>query len=48
MSSRSSRKASSGTKAPAISLPSGGGATWNLDEARAYGPVILVFLRGFF
>jgi peroxiredoxin len=48
MSSRSSRKAATGTKAPAISLPSGGGATWNLDDARKDGPVILVFLRGFF
>ena len=54
MPSRSSRKAASGTKAPAISLPSGSplpsGATsvWSLDDARLKGPVVLIFLRGFF
>ena len=48
MPSRPSGKAASGTKAPAISLPSGGAAVWSLDDARLKGPVVLIFLRGFF
>ncbi len=48
MSSRSSKKAASGTKAPEISLPSGAASVWSLDDARLKGPVVLIFLRGFF
>jgi peroxiredoxin len=42
-----STTASVGTEAPEFSLPDASGATVTLDAARARGPVVLVFLRGF-
>ncbi len=48
MSTRSSRTATVGTIAPSISLPMADGSQWDLSEAVTSGPVVLVFLRGFF
>jgi peroxiredoxin len=48
MGTRHSRTAAEGTVAPEIALGTVDGGTWKLSEARAGGPVILVFLRGFF
>jgi peroxiredoxin len=48
MSSRSSRTASVGKPAPAIDLPTADGGKWNLAAEVINGPVVLVFLRGFF
>ena len=42
-----SRTASVGQVAPDFSLDDQHGATFHLEEARARGPVVLVFLRGF-
>ena len=48
VSTRSSRTATVGTKAPPIELAQADGSIWKLDEARKSSPVVLVFLRGFF
>ncbi len=45
---RSSRKATVGSPAPAIDLEQADGTRWKLAEATKNGPVVLVFLRGFF
>jgi peroxiredoxin len=48
VSTRSSRTATVGTTAPAIELPQADGTMWRLADATRNGPVVLVFLRGFF
>jgi hypothetical protein len=48
MGQRSSTKATTGSVAPPIDLASGATTRWTLDDARLNGPVVLVFLRGFF
>ncbi len=48
MGTRQSRTAAKGTVAPEISLGTVDAGMWRLSDARAKGPVILVFLRGFF
>lgn len=47
MSTRSSRTATVGTRAPEIALAQADGSTWTLSAALTHGPVVLVFLRGF-
>jgi peroxiredoxin len=48
MGTRSSKTARLNEAAPAISLKQADGTTFTLDAARKSGPVVLVFLRGFF
>ena len=48
MGTRSSRTARLNEAAPAISLVQADGSPWTLADAHAKGPVVLVFLRGFF
>lgn len=45
---RNSRKAKTGAPAPAIDLAQADGSRWKLADATKDGPVVLVFLRGFF
>lgn len=46
MTTRSSRTAYVGATAPSIDLEQADGSRWKLESAD--GPVVLVFLRGFF
>jgi peroxiredoxin len=48
MGTRHSSKATVGSTAPAIELLQADGTTWRLADAVQDGPVVLVFLRGFF
>jgi peroxiredoxin len=48
MGTRSSRTARLNEAAPAITLTQADGSPWTLADAHATGPVVLVFLRGFF
>lgn len=48
MGTRSSRTARLNEAAPAIALTQADGTPWTLATAHANGPVVLVFLRGFF
>jgi hypothetical protein len=46
--SRASRSAHAGSPAPQIDLEQADGTRWSLSTALEHGPVVLVFLRGFF
>ena len=48
MGTRSSRTARLNEAAPAVALVQADGSPWTLASAHGAGPVVLVFLRGFF